>query len=105
MASSVLAGLADHTTRENHQIDWEGVQVVDKKSHRRRRQGVPQKEKTGSPTEGEDRESHRRRRQGVPQKEKTGSPTEGEDRESHRRRRQGVPQKEKTGSPTEGEDT
>ena len=58
-----------------------------RESHRRRRQEVPQKEKTGSPTEGEDRESHRRRRQGVPQKEKTGSPTEGEDRESHRRRR------------------
>ena len=47
--------------------------------------------KTGSHTEGEDRESHRRRRQGVKQNEKTGSHTE-EDRESHRRRRQGITQ-------------
>ena len=60
-----------------------------------RRQGVLQKEKTGSPTE-EDRESHIRRIHGIPQKDTTGSPTEGEDRAPHRRRIQGVTQKEKT---------
>ena len=59
-----------HTTTENQLLDWEGIKVVDREYHRRGRQGVPQKEKTGSPT-GEDRESHRRRRQGIPQKEKT----------------------------------
>ena len=49
--------------------------MVDRETHRRRRQGDPQKEKTGSHTEGEDRETHRRRRQGDSQKEKTGRPT------------------------------
>ncbi|KAI0233495.1 hypothetical protein LSAT2_016247 [Lamellibrachia satsuma] len=57
-----------HTTTKNHLIDWEGATVVDRESHSRRRQGVTQKEKTGSHTVGEDRESHRRRRQGVTQK-------------------------------------
>ena len=29
--------LTDHTTTENHLIDWEGVKVLDRESHRRRR--------------------------------------------------------------------
>ena len=31
------SALTDHTTNENHLIDWEGVKVADRESHRRRR--------------------------------------------------------------------
>ena len=35
--STTKSGLTDQTATGNHLIDWEGVKVVDRESHRRRR--------------------------------------------------------------------
>ena len=32
------SALTDHATQDNHVIDWEGVQVVDRETHQKRRQ-------------------------------------------------------------------
>jgi len=34
MSNCNKSALTDHTTTENHEIDWEGVQIIDRKPNK-----------------------------------------------------------------------